>query len=87
MGSGAHVQCKCSSDNDKAPEYLYVDGRKMRLSEQSKDGGCYSAKYWIDPATKQTCKNGEDCDVSLNLDTHDVSSKCFQDIPEVILRL
>ena len=82
-GAGAHVQCQCSTVNENAQEYLYVDGRKMRLSEEAKDGGCYSAKYWVDPATKEACKNGDNCDVSLNIDKHDISSKCFQDIPEV----
>lgn len=72
-----------SNDED---HYIYVDGRKMKLSDESKkNDNCYAAKYWMDPKNKSSCGTeggGEQCG-NISGESKKVSTDCFLAIPTV----
>ena len=60
---GLPTTCKGSQLNpynpaiiqDSGNNYIYVDGRKMLLGKNAMSEGCYAAKYWMDPSTREKC--------------------------------
>ena len=87
-GTGLHKglqSCKCSSVDNNAKSYIYVDGRKMPIDKNDINNGCYSAKYWMDPSIKSTCGAGDIgkiCDTSLKPPVS-VSQECLDAIPTI----
>ncbi len=72
-------------------QYVYVDGRKMKIPDSVSSGGsCYAAKYWIDPSTRTSCSGSvgsesqSSCPANLPSAT-DLSSNmnCFNAIPTI----
>ena len=66
--------------------FMYIDGRKMKISKEAVENGCYSAKYWMDSNVRKQCLDDANCNLKLTGAKKvggDLSEACFNDIPIV----
>ena len=85
QGLDPYQPVKIVNETAKDKQYIYVDGRKMKLSSDAiKKNNCYAAKYWIDPKTKSDCriygKGSSKCG-NMPRNSKAVTSDCFAAIP------